>query len=519
MRPIHVVPVIVLVIVALTQVTDHAQNSRTNISAPSTGACESLTGRSVGSGMITSSQFIAAGLFFPPGSTAPRTGSRLTMPAHCRVTAVLKPSSDSQIEVALWLPTETWNGRIAALGNGAWAGGIDFFSLLAKLQDGYVAAATDTGHKSTPPDASWAIGHPERLQDFGARAVHEMSVAAKSTVEAFYHQRPQYSYWDGCSTGGRQGLVAAQQFPGDFDGIVAGAPVLDQPLMRGGDLAVLIPVLQDASRALNQAKLAALNTAAVAACDSQDGLRDGIISDPAACKFDPATIVCRGAESDSCLTPAQLETVTKVYAPVASKNGRLVSPGKWPGSELSWTLGGLAAPPSAWTTAFQISHDSLEWDWRTFNFDRDVALAEERVGALMNATDPDLSAFKARGGKLLLYHGVSDGSISPANTLNYYRSVLKKMGGEQQDWLRLFLVPGTQHCGGGPGPDQVNYLAAVERWREVRTPPDQLIAIRVPNGTNRVDLMTRPICAFPKMPQYNGVGSPNDAGSFTCQVP
>ena len=398
------------------RVREQTRSSTSAIFAPAPASCASLADFALPDGTITSARFFPTGPFVSAGSdNAARR--RAVSTGDCQVDAVLRPSADSQIEVAVMLPAEMWNGRFVATGNGAWGGGIDYLSMLVALRDGYATAGTDTGHKIPSPDASWAIGHPEKLRDFGARAVHEMTILSKSVIQAFYQRQTQFSYWDGCSTGGRQGLVAAQKYPDDFDGISAGAPVIDQPLASGGTLALLIPTIKDPSRAVKPAKLKALNKAVVNACDAGDGVRDGIISDPESCKFDPATLACQGAESDACLTAAELETVKRAYAPVASTNGQRVSPAKWPGSEEGWTLSASLAPPANLLAAFQIAHSDAAWDWRAFDFDRDVALAEERVGVVINASNPDLSAFKAHGGKLLLYHGAADSSAT--DTVNY----------------------------------------------------------------------------------------------------
>jgi feruloyl esterase len=257
-----------------------------------------------------------------------------------------------------------------------------------------------------------------------------------------------------------------------------------------------------------------VNTAVVNACDALDGVKDGLLNDPRACKFDVATLQCRAGDAEDCLTTAQVETVKRLYAPARTTSGDIVFPGKVPGSELGWTGNqSISALPAG---SFVVAYNNAKWDAAGFDLDRDLKVVDEKVGTIVNAINPDLRAFKARGGKLLLYHGWNDTAISPGNAIDYYSSVLKKMGGRQDDFVRLYMAPGMNHCGGGVGPNQVNWMAALERWRESGDAPERLDAYRVAN--NRVD-MTRPLCPYPQVAQYKGTGSTNDAENFTCKAP
>jgi feruloyl esterase len=494
--------------------------------------CEGLKSLSLPGATITSAEMVPAGPFTPPAPAVPAGGRggrgqapaapAIVLPAHCRVAAVLRPSPDSHIEMEVWLPSDTWNGKFQMVGNGGWAGTISLPAMANALQEGYATASTDTGHKGG--NAAFAIGHPEKLVDFAYRAVHETAVKSKAIIAAFYDRAPRLSYWNGCSTGGRQGLMSAQKYPDDFDAIVAGAPANYQTHLHVWDLTVSIPTLKDPASAVPAAKLAMLNQAVIDACDSRDGVKDGLLNDPRACTFDVATLACKGADADTCLTAPQLDSVRRMYAPARTKSGELIFPGKDPGSETGWTVigggpqGQAAAPqpPGVSVGSFQVAYDDLNWDWKTFDLERDLRLVDEKVGAIVNAVNPDLSAFKARGGKLLLYHGWNDTAISAGNSINYYSSVLARMGQKQDNWIRLFMAPGMQHCGNGPGPNQVNYMSALERWREADVAPDQLIAAHVTN--NRVD-MSRPLCPYPQVAQYKGVGSTNDAANFVCKAP
>jgi feruloyl esterase len=415
----------------------------------------------------------------------------------------------------VWLPIDGWNGKFQAVGNGGWAGAISYPAMAAALAEGYATASNDTGHKGG--NALFALGHPEKLVDFAHRAVHEMTVQSKSIIASYYGRAPRLSYWNGCSTGGRQGLMSAQKYPEDFDAILAGAPANYQTHLHAWDLSVAIPPLKDPAAAVPASKLELINRAVLAACDARDGVTDGLLNDPRTCRFDVATLQCKAGDTENCLTAPQLATVTRAYSAAKTSSGQVVFPGKDPGSETGWGgfVGGQQAPGVS-VGSFQVAYHDANWDPKTFDIDRDLKLVDEKVGAIVNAVNPDLRAFKARGGKLLLYHGWNDTAISAGNAINYYTSVLDRLGGKQDDWIRLFMAPGMQHCGGGPGPNQVNWMATLERWRESGRAPDRIEASRVTN--NRVD-MTRPLCPYPQVAQYTGVGSTNDAANFVCKAP
>ena len=482
--------------------------------------CEAIAKLTLPSTTITSAQWVKAGPMTVPqtpgrGATpSPAAGqgaSAPMLPAHCRVAMVMRPSSDSHIEAEVWLPAE-WNGKFQAVGNGGWAGTISYPAMARALREGYATASTDTGHKAG--DSTFAIGHPEKLIDFGYRAVHEMAVQSKAIINAYYKRAARLSYWNGCSTGGRQGLMAAQRYPDDFDAILAGAPANNHSRMNVARLAVALPTLRDPAAAVPAAKLALVTRAVLEACDERDGVKDGFLNDPRACTFDIARLRCTSGDSESCLTAPQIETMQRGYAPVKLATGEFVFPGKEPGSETGWAMvGGTVDALSR--TAQQIAHGDAAWDPNSFDLERDLARMLEKVGTVVNAINPDLRAFKARGGKLLLYHGWNDGLISAGNTVNYYESVVKDMGRGQDEWMRLFMMPGVGHCQGGAGPDQVNWMAALERWRESGRAPDRIDAARVVGA--RVE-MTRPVCPYPQIATYTGIGSTNDAQNFICSV-
>ncbi len=481
-------------------------------------SCESLSSLMLPNTSITLAQMVPAGGFTLPGMGPAAVQQFSRLPAFCRVAATLMPSSDSDIKIEVWLPAPAWNGKFQGVGNGGWAGAISYGAMASALQEGYATASTDTGH--TGGNASFAIGHREKVIDFAYRAVHEMAVKSKTIIAAFYDRAARFSYWAGCSTGGRQGLMEAQRYPEDFDGIIAGAPANNQTQLCAWRIAVEAKILQEPASVVPRTKLSLVNRAVLAACDALDGVTDGLLTDPHQCHFDPTTLLCRGGDGDNCLTPPQVQAVKVGYAPAKKKTGELIYPGLVPGGETGWAmLTGASPEPGVIDVGMfrYVAHEDPAWDWRTFDLDRDTALVDTKAG-FIDATNPDLSAFRARGGKLLVYHGWNDGgsggAISPENSVNYYLSVLARMGPQQDKWLRLFMVPGMTHCGGGPGPNQVNWMAALERWRESGVAPDQLIASHV--SDNRVD-MARPICPYPQVAQYHGVGSTNDAANFACK--
>jgi len=474
--------------------------------------CQDLKKMSLPDTTITTAELVPAGPYKSPGNApALSPPPSVKLPSYCRVAAVLHPSADSHIEMELWLPKE-WNGKFQGVGNGGFAGSISYSAMAMALREGYATASNDTGHKGG--NALFGIGHPEKIVDYAYRSVHEMTVKSKVLIRKFYGKQPDLSYWNGCSTGGRQGLMEAQRYPEDYDGIIAGAPANYHSHLHASDLAVAVPILKNPERNVPRAKLEMLNRAVLNACDDLDGVKDGILTDPHQCDFDPALLLCKGEDSENCLTRPQLDAVKSVYAPTKFTSGEIIYPGKAMGSETTWMMFNSRQPASISLGTFHLTFQDSEWDWRTFDKDRDTTLADEKTG-FINAINPDLKAFKARGGKLLLYHRWNDFGISPDNTVNYYLSVLSTMGSGQEGWLRLFMVPGMGHCRGGECPDQANYMSAMERWREAGITPDRINAYHATD--NRVD-MTRPLCPYPQVSIYTGTGSTNDAENFLCRT-
>ena len=485
--------------------------------AAATTSCEGLTSLTLPNATVTLARPVDAGAFSPvdpPGAGAqPLNAPR----AFCRVAATLKPSSDSDIKIEIWMPAANWNGKLQAVGNGAFNGTIAYPAMMTALGRGYATASTDTGHVGG--SASFAVGHPEKVIDFGWRAVHEMAVVSKQIIAAYYAAAPKVSYWNGCSAGGRQAMKEAQRFPADFDGIIAGAPGLDWT-GRAAQAVYVAQALQNNEAArLSPQKTQLVHAAVLRACDLQDGVKDGIVGDPERCAFDPGVLQCQGADEPSCLTPAQVQTTRMLYATRVNPKAKREVAGLQPGSELGWTdLGWSASARATGLDQFRfLVFKDPRWDIEKFNVDTDIAHADKADNDTINALDPDLGAFINRGGRLIQYHGWSDPQISPANSVHYYKRVLEALGGagKVQGGYRLFMAPGMAHCGGGDGPNTFDMVTALEQWVEQGQAPDRIIASHSTNGV--VD-RTRPLCPYPQVATYKGHGSTDEAANFVCTV-
>jgi feruloyl esterase len=512
-------------------------------------ACTDLKGLDLPHTEVTSAAVATEGpIPLPPvfGNTDP-----IVAPERCEVQAITRPTKDSEIRIELWLPVTGWNGKYLQIGNGGWAGSINRAGLIGPLKRGYAVAATDNGHVSDGlvPGASWAIGHPEKLVDFGHRAVHETSVQAKAILAAYFGRGQERSYFHGCSDGGREALMEAQRYPEDFEGIIAGAPANNWSRLFTGFVwneRVL------AENPIPPAKLAAVQAAALAVCDALDDVKDGLIEDPRACNFDPGTMVCEAGDSSNCLTEGQVTTLRRIYGgPTNPRTGEPIFPGYPIGTEavaggwVPWIVPAAAQAPSI-QASFGNSYyghavfEQADWDFRTLDFDRDVAFGEAKAGPVLNATSPDLRSFRANGGKLIQYHGWGDAAITAVSSIDYYESVRtfldrfpdpRSETRDVVDFYRLFLVPGMGHCSGGIGPNSFgngfssgridaehDLLSALEAWVERDRAPERLIgtgtAVNAPAAT-----LTRPLCPYPQTARYLGRGDPNDAANFRCAMP
>jgi feruloyl esterase len=478
------------------------------------GSCSDLAKMALPHATITVATQVPAGAFTPDAQG--EAGDFTALPAFCRVAATLKPTTDSDIKIEVWLPASGWNGKFQAVGNGAFSGAIAYPAMGRALAHGYAAASTDTGHAGNT--ASFALGHPEKLIDFGWRAVHEMTVASKAVVAAHFGTAPKFSYWNGCSAGGRQAMSEAQRFPADFDGIIAGAPGLDWT-GRAAQAVRIAQTLDDNEAArLLQPQRQLLHRAVVEACDALDGVKDGLLENPTRCKFDPAVLQCKSAADAGCLSAPQVQTARLIYSGVKNqKTGREIA-GLLPGSELGWTDTGWTA--SARATGLDqfrfIVFAKPSWTVQQFNAAADIARAEEVDGNVVNALEPNVKPFIDRGGKLIQYHGWSDPQISPGNSVQYYSRAVEASGGAAKvsGSYRLFLAPGMGHCAGGEGPNTFDMVSALEQWVEAGKAPDQIQASHATAG--RVD-RTRPLCPYPQVAVYKGSGSIDEAASFACR--
>jgi feruloyl esterase len=477
--------------------------------------CERLHGVDIPGVTIKSAESIPAGVFKAPTGPGRRPSSTAEpepIPGHCKVTMLLTPTPDSAINVELWMPVERWNGKFLAVGNGGWAGSIQGYrDMQEALRRGYATAATDTGHSAKDgPAGMFALGHPEKLVDFAYRAVHDMSVQSKRVIDLFYARPINYSYFKGCSTGGRQAVMEAQRYPGDFDGIIAGALANRHIHMHTAGAANQIRLERHPDESVSAAKAALVNAAVMKQCDT---LHEGFLNDPRQCSFEASSLACRAGETSSCLTPGELRSVEIFYGGVENSHGETIFPGEILGVPVRPQESNTQGPgPFAFDTVRILGFQDAEYDWHAFDLDRDMPRIDAAAG-FVDAVDPDLSSFKAHGGKLLLYAGWSDATITPKNTVEYYSSVLDAMGDQQHDWMRLFMVPGMGHCGGGDGPNTFDTLSAMEQWREQGAAPAQIPA---KNPESRLE---RPLCPYPQVAKYDGRGDLADASSWSCAAP
>ena len=500
--------------------------------APALAAdCPALARLSLPDTTIETATDVQAGSFTPPYD------AMLTdLPAFCRVAGVLHPTPDSHIRFEVWLPAAEWNHKLLGTGNGGFAGSIYYKQMGGNLHRGYATLGTDTGHQADAQDASWAYRHPEKITDFGYRALHLTTVNAKAIIAAYYGAAASKSYFDSCSDGGREALMEAQRFPEDYDGILAGAPANYWSHLVASGLDVEKLMLLDPAGYISSMKLPAITAAVLAACDEKDGLKDGILNDPRECRFDPGTLLCKQGDALSCLTAPQVATLRKLYAGGFDSHGKLIFPGTMPGDEASawpsWIIGEGPGASHYLENYFRyMVYNDTTWNALTVNIDQAVKDSDRTMAPVLNSTDPDLSRFAARGGKLILYHGWNDPAISPLNTIAYYGQVQTTMGADKAaDFLRLYMVPGMEHCIGGPGPSNFGQFgvptakgptfgafSALEAWVEHGTVPQEIIATKY-SAAHKPE-MTRPLCPYPQVAKYAGAGDVNDAGSFRCSAP
>ncbi|MEI7057086.1 tannase/feruloyl esterase family alpha/beta hydrolase [Nocardioides sp. CCNWLW239] len=482
--------------------------------------CEELTELAVPETEITVSELVPAGDYVDAEGTVHRD-----LPEFCRVAARVDPS----LKFEVWIPSTTWNERFLGVGNGGFAGNISYSAMAPALSAGYATASTDTGHSRSDSSNSW-ISDPTQLEMWGRTSIHLMTVRAKQILTAYHEQAPKFSYFEGGSTGGRQAMDQAEFFPDDYDGIVSHSPGMDYSHVMMAVLWTAQRLANSPSGALDSDDRKLLNDAVLAACGGRDGVAsDPFLNDPRDCHYNVKRLECRPGTSVGCLTAEQVRTAEHVYTAVTNQGtGEHLYPGFAYGSEAAWNFAAERQALISYPQALlgRAVFDDPEWDWRSFDWDEDVKLVEEKLSPKIDPTRTDLSKFEARGGKLIMTQGWSDPFQSGSLPIEYYTRVLLERDGttprsalrDVQEFYRLFMIPGGGHVTGGVGPNSFDALSAVRAWVEQGTAPSQMIATKYENDQpeNRV-VMTRPLCAYPQVAGYDGIGPTTEASSFRCE--
>lgn len=490
---------------------------------------------------------IVSATMVPQGVPTPDIPGASDLPTFCRVVAHVRSEPGSDIGIELWLPVE-WNGIFHGNGNGGFAGLLQsgYGGMVRGLRRGHAVATTDTGTApATPLDGDPLIGQPRKWRDWGRLSTHVMTVTGKGIAAAFYGRGAERSYYTGCSTGGQQGLIEALYYPDDYDGILVGAPVINRTWGHAAVLWNYAAAHRTPGSLLSEAKLRLLNNAAIARCnaDGYGQAGDSFITDPLACRFDPAELTCQGADNEQCLTKAEVATARAFYDGPSAGDGRPAffgwlpgseAPGKYGWSFLQSALKGQPPFSSLFKWVF-----GADWDWRSFDLDRDMPKVDAALGDIVNdATRGSLQAFKARGGKLIIYHGLADTLVPPAQSVAFYERQVAELGGRAQteEVARLFMAPGLMHCAGGTGPDAFNSVAggtplppvsdpghdlfaALVAWTDGGPAPAQVIATKYGTDNARAITLQRKLCAYPRQARHDGRNPTDSADSFTCSPP
>ena len=515
-------------------------------------ACERLASLSLSNATITLAQVVNAGAFVPPGNSSARGGGgssafagtlgpvpdvpgRVTantaglglgynggrgippfsaLPAFCRVAATLKPSPSSDIRMEMWLPVAGWSGHFRGTSPNGLGGVVNYNAMGVGLTDGFAVAGTDTGHQGG--DTAWMLD-AEKITDFAGRAMHETTVAGKALAAAYYGAPPKYSYMIECGGGSAAALHEVQQYPADYNGVVVGGHAAHLTRQIFGQLWLWMAAHPDGVAILPAAKLTVLHDAVLAKCDRLDGVKDGLLEDPTRCTFDPKEIACTSTDGLNCLTAPQVEAAQKIYAgPINPRTHERIWSPLYRGSELDWSFfTDSPAPIGIATGALRMILDDPSWDYRMIDFDRHVALADRSDIARVSASNPNVSDFVRRGGRLILSGGWNNALVPAGAVVDYYTRVRSTIGAPDTDRsVRLYMVPGMIECNGGPGTDTFDMLGAMRRWVERSQAPSEVIASRVEHG--RV-VRTRPLCPYPQTATYKGSGSTDEAKNFMCR--
>ena len=524
------------------------------LSVPAAGAtpCEALIAAHIPDAVITSAVTVAG-----PSFTAPNGQTYQGLPSFCSVTATSTPTPDSLINIYVWLPTSSWNRRLIGTGNGGYAGNIAVAvpSMIEGLQLGFAVAATDMGTApSSNNDGDPLVGHPEKWVDFGWRATHLMTLAAKEIVGAFYAGRPLYAYFNGCSTGGQQALMEAQRFPTDYNGILGGDPANNRTHVHTSVVWVHRALNLTPDSYYTSDKVNLVTNSVLAACVAKSGgvSTDQFLTDPRACDWQPSEIQCSSLTDTNCLNPDQVKAANLIYGgTINPSNGHMIFPGSVKGSETATLFGwnDLESPPEPQFDSLFKWVFGLTWQWQSFDDNQNMTEVDSLLAANLNANNPDLGPFKKAGGKLLMYQGWADPLVAPQDLIDYYLRAAALLGptstpGQQshtfaqlQKFFRLFMVPGMNHCAGGPGPNAFgnlvsgavaapsppsndaahNALIALQHWVENGVTPDRIVATKYTDDQPALGIqMQRPICPYPEIPHYRGMGDTNDARNFDC---
>ena len=504
------------------------------VATPKACTTDALAGITLANAALTAASGVAAGSYTPPGSFP-----QANLPAFCRITAQATPTTSSLINFEVWVPEGTaWNGKLVVTGNGGYSPTLNYGDMAYAMRQGYAVVGGDTGHQSADPNAMfWGVNQPEKIADWGSRSIHAITAPSRALVEGLAAQAPTRAYYYGCSTGGHQAYAQIQRYPEDFDGVIAGAPGNNRTRLNvefmyrfhsNRATGTNTPVI------LTNAKATLIAQRAIAACDALDGVTDGVMEDPRACttaQFDIDALQCAGADAPDCLTADQVAVAKKIYAgPKNPRTGAQIYPGYPVGSEAGW--------PAYWGSTEPVRADywrlwvfeNPQWNWWTFDYDRDLAFADAKVSPLVDQNNADIAAFKARGAKAIVYQGWQDPVVNALDTIAYVDRVKALQGSQAEidSFFRLFLVPGMGHCSGGSGAAHFgnqnaasptpsadhDVLMALDRWVETGAAPDRIVATRVVGGTA---VRTRPLCPHPKKAVYGGTGSTDDAANFRCE--